>query len=262
MCIAILNTKGKLSKETLKNSFDNNEMGAGLLWNANGKLNTFKTYKFKELLNKYNALRNDQKTGDVVLHFRIATSGVNGKENLHPFNVNDNLGFVHNGVISGLGNTKHSDTYQFNDILKGFKHDFLNCNTSRLFIANYIGSGSKLVFLDNKGTHTIINEAKGHWDKDKLNWYSNDSYKQFNDYKYYGSTKVYNTIKPFKYDYKIDTFSEEESYWDTFAECCTYYNIDEMNINSDMEIEYYCELNDCADVYELLTFLKSHSYAR
>jgi len=113
MCIAILNTKGKLSKETIKNSFDNNEMGAGLLWNANGKLNTFKTYKFNALLQKYNELRNNTKTGKIVLHFRIATSGVNGKENLHPFNVNDNLGFVHNGVISGLGNVKHSDTYQF-----------------------------------------------------------------------------------------------------------------------------------------------------
>jgi hypothetical protein len=256
MCIAILNTKGKLSKETIKNSFDNNEMGAGLLWNANGKLNSFKTYKFNALLQKYNELRNNTKTGKIVLHFRIATSGINGKENLHPFNVNDNLGFVHNGVISGLGNTKHSDTYQFNEILKGFKHDFINCKTSNLFIANYIGSGSKLVFLDNNGNHTLINESKGHWDKAKLNWFSNDSYKAYNDYKWYGSTKIYNTVK--KYNYKIDTFAEEESYWDTFAECCSYYNIDEMNINSDTEIEYYCELNNCADVYELLQHLKSN----
>ena len=259
MCIAILNTKGKLSKETIKNSFDNNEMGAGLLWNANGELKTFKTYKFNALLQKYNELRNNANTGKIVLHFRIATSGVNGKENLHPFVTNDNLGFVHNGVISNLGNVKHSDTYQFNDILKGFKHEFLNCATSRLFIQNFIGKGSKLVFLDNKGTHTIINETAGHWDKGKQNWFSNDSYKTVNNYKWYGSTKVYNAPT-----YKVDTFQEEQSYWDAFAECCSYYNIDEMNINSDMEIEYYLEVNNCADVYELLTLLqgrKNWNYA-
>lgn len=259
MCIAILNKQGKLSKETLKNSFDNNEMGAGLLWNYEGKLNTFKTYKFNTLLQNYNELRNRRNTGTIVLHFRIATSGVNGKENLHPFIVNQNLGFVHNGVISGLGNVKHSDTYQFNEILKGFKHDFINCNTSKMFIQNYIGSGSKLVFLDNQGNSTIINENKGHWDKDKLNWFSNDSYKAVNNYKWHGSTKIYN-------DSKIDIFEEKEEsdYWDTFAKCCEYYNIDEMNINSDLEIEYYIEANGCSDVYELLKHLEGkqiYSYA-
>lgn len=256
MCIAILNTKGKLSKETIKNSFDNNEMGAGLLWNSKGVLNTFKTYDFKALYKKYNELRNNKNTGKIVLHFRIATSGIDGKENLHPFNVNENLGFVHNGIIQGLGNKKHSDTYQFNDILKGFNHDFINCNTSRLFIANYIGNGSKLVFLDNNGIHTIINESAGHWDKSKLNWFSNDSYKAINEYKWHGSAKVYNTPS-----YKVDTFKEEQNYWDAFSECCSFYNIDEMNINSDNEIEYYMDINNCADVYELLNLLKKYEYA-
>ena len=40
MCIAILNTKkaGRLPKSHIKNSWDNNDMGAGLLWNAKNKL--------------------------------------------------------------------------------------------------------------------------------------------------------------------------------------------------------------------------------
>lgn len=68
--------------------------------------------------------------------------------------------------------------------------------------------------------------------------------------------KIYNTVK--NYNYKIDKFAEEQIYWDTFSECCSHYNIDEMNINSDTEIEYYCEVNNFADVYELLQHLKSN----
>ncbi len=140
MCIAILNTKkaGRLPSEQIKNSCDNNDMGSGLLWNENGKLSVFKTYKYDEYISKYNELRDDKKIGNIVLHFRIATSGVFGEHNLHPFLLNEDLGFVHNGVISGLGNKDFSDTYEFNDMLKKFKHDFLNCEMTKHFISEYI----------------------------------------------------------------------------------------------------------------------------
>jgi hypothetical protein len=61
MCIAILNTKkaGRLPKSQIKNSWDNNDMGAGLLWNQNNKLNVFKTYEYDEFINKYNKLRDN-----------------------------------------------------------------------------------------------------------------------------------------------------------------------------------------------------------
>jgi predicted glutamine amidotransferase len=125
MCIAILNTKkaGRLPKSHIKNSWENNDMGAGLLWSNKGKLNVFKTYDYDDFLDKYNEVRSDKATGNIVLHFRIATSGYNGEHNLHPFLVSDDLGFVHNGVISGLGNKDFSDTYEFNDMLKKYKHD-------------------------------------------------------------------------------------------------------------------------------------------
>jgi predicted glutamine amidotransferase len=128
MCIAILNTKkgGKLPKKQIQNSWDNNDMGSGLLWNKDGKLNVFKSYDYEEYVDKYNELRDDNTIGTIVLHFRIATSGYNGEHNLHPFLVNDDLGFVHNGVIKGLGNKTFSDTYEFNDMLKKYKHNFLN----------------------------------------------------------------------------------------------------------------------------------------
>jgi len=200
MCIAILNSTTTLSKEHLENSWDNNNQGAGLLYNINGKLTVFKTYDKKQFINEYYKIRAAIK-GKIVLHFRIATSGFEKYTNLHPFLVNQDLGFVHNGIISGLGNQQHSDTYHFNEMLKGFKHDFINCDMTKLFIADYIGS-SKLVFLDSNDNATIINEDKGHWDGD--NWFSNDSYKSYSEYLYYGNQKVSRGKSSFTKDWSTD----------------------------------------------------------
>jgi hypothetical protein len=187
MCIAILNTSGKLNEESIFNSWNNNDQGGGLLWTSGGALFSYKTYKYNKFLKKYNELRSDNKTGKIVLHFRIATSGHEKYTNLHPFFVNANLGFVHNGIIQGLGNQQHSDTYQFNEMLQKLPSNFLTCPTQLEFIKKYIG-GSKLVFLNSSDQYTIINEKAGHWDG--ANWYSNNSYECSLDYYYYGNKKV------------------------------------------------------------------------
>lgn len=246
MCIAILNTGKALPKEYLKNSWENNNQGAGMLYNLGGKLTTFKTYDKKEFMNHYYKIRAQIK-GNIVLHFRIATSGYEKYTNLHPFLVNENLGFVHNGIISGLGNKQHSDTYQFNDMLKKFKHDFLTCEQTKFFIADYIGS-SKLVFLDSKDRYTIINESMGHWvDGD---WFSNDSYLLDMDFYYYGNKKVnkkdYTTT-----DWDFDYLKKEEpKYLSSFI------NATEDNISY---IEYITcierDSNDFRDLVEDASFV-------
>tara|TARA_R110000868_G_scaffold27726_1_gene104884 strand:- start:54 stop:911 length:858 start_codon:yes stop_codon:yes gene_type:complete len=187
MCIAILNTKSRLPKETLKNSWNNNDQGGGLLWNENNQLQTFKTYKFKEFLKKYNTIRNNPQVGKIVLHFRIATSGHEKFTNLHPFKVNQNLSFVHNGILAGLGNNQHSDTYQFNEMLKQLPSNFLESEFMQKLLSKYICT-SKLIFLDNLDNHTIINENLGSWIGDT--WYSNDSHTCDLSYYYYGNQKV------------------------------------------------------------------------
>ena len=258
MCIAILNTKkaGILPTEQIKNSWDNNDMGGGLLWNKNGVLNMFKTYSYSEFIKKYNKLRDDKQVGNIVLHFRIATSGINGKHNLHPFIVNKDLGFVHNGVISGLGNNEYSDTYQFNDMLRKFKHNFIDCDMTKHFISNYIGS-SKLVFLDSSGKYTIINEKKGHW-KDG-NWYSNDSYKSYNDYMWYGNKKVSKNKSSYDYWYDEpvqDTVSDD---WQVYEFLCDMYGLDPMDEMAYDYIDYYIELNNAEDMFELYDILTGNN---
>lgn len=278
MCIAILNTKkaGRLPKSHIKNSWENNDMGAGLLWNEGNKLNVFKTYEYDEYIEKYNQLRDNANIGNIVLHFRIATSGYKGEHNLHPFLVNDKLGFVHNGVIKGLGNKQFSDTYEFNDMLKKYKHNFLACEMSKFFISEYIGY-SKLIFLDADDRYTIINEECGKWVDG--NWYSNDSYKQYNDFKYYGNKKVYNTATPSTSTYpayKLDAWDKErddewnayngttddisaEDEWTMYEYICEMYGLDPNDETSWDEIEHYMDLNNCYEIADLYKILKQYA---
>lgn len=215
MCIAILNKKTALSIETIQNSWDNNNQGGGLLYVESGILTSFKTFDYNEFIQKYYDVRGNIST-PIVLHFRIATSGMSKEntDNLHPFFVNSGLAFVHNGVISGLGNKKHSDTNQFNSqILQKLPINFLQNSGIIELIKNRIGY-SKLIFLDNKNKYTIINDNLGHWDQSG-NWFSNDSYKSWNDFEYYGNKKVSkkqqkatkNDYFDFDYDYKIESKS-------------------------------------------------------
>ena len=254
MCIAILNLKeaDKLSPTTIYNSWENNDMGAGLLWNKKGKLYNFKTYDYDEFYDKYQEIKDDENVENIVLHFRIATSGVDGIHNLHPFLVNDDLGFVHNGVISGLGNKDFSDTHQFNDILKGFSHDFVNCATTKSFIEEYI-SYSKLIFLASNGEYNIFNEDLGHW-KDG-NWYSNDSYKAVNSWVYAGtkkvsknqSTKLKEMFASSLFDSRLLTDFEHEM----FIEICEYYGIDPTEEETNELVEELMNEYNCVDIYAL-----------
>jgi len=268
MCIAILNTKkaGRLPKKQIQNSWDNNDMGAGLLWNKGNKLSVFKSYDYDDYIEKYNELRDDKSIGNIVLHFRIATSGYNGEHNLHPFLTNDNLGFVHNGVIKGLGNKSFSDTYEFNDMLKKFGHDFLNCDMTKYFISEYIGY-SKLVFLDNKDKYTIINEELGKWSSG--NWYSNDSYKEYKPYVYYGNQKVAkgaDVTAKYSLDDNDDIWDnlgnapsnttlsdDDELYdeWDIYEYLCDLYGLDPNDEESFKDIEMYMALNNVTTISEL-----------
>lgn len=269
MCIAILNTKkaGRLPKSQIMHSWDNNDMGAGLLWNEKNKLRVFKTYEYDEYLSKYNELRDNQEIGNIVLHFRIATSGYKGEHNLHPFLVNENLGFVHNGVISGLGNKTFSDTYEFNDMLKKFTHNFLSCDMTKYFISEYIGY-SKLIFLDVDDKYTIINEEKGKWTDG--NWYSNDSYKEYKSFVYHGNTKVakgtaytpsyktYNYAGVYRdataFDSPADDlndFDDDLDEWEVYEYVCEIYGLDMEDEGTFEQIETYMEVNGVNTVHEL-----------
>ena len=178
MCIAIMKSENKkISKASLQRCYDANPDGAGFMFAEDKELHVQKGYfTFKEFYKAYKPHEDKQ----VLLHFRIKTHGKIDKTNCHPFLVNNGLGFIHNGIISGYGDDKESDTIAFNNsILKKIvaKHGNMGLFEDPMveLIENVIGY-SKLVFLDRHGNYQIMNEEKGHWNNGV--WYSNNSYKK------------------------------------------------------------------------------------
>jgi len=237
MCIAILNKLEQLSESTLKNSWNRNSDGAGILWSDGKKLFVHKEMNsVSKFIKKYNEIRMQTKF-PIVLHFRIATSGKINEENCHPFMVCPNLGFVHNGMIDIDSNKLHSDTWHFNKLLQGMPKNFINNSAIREIISLFIGY-SKLIFFNNLGEYTIINESFGHWDKSG-NWYSNESYK---DYSFSYAPKKSKKQSPI-----IDTL-EDEIYSAYESGICTYcLNENADTFNSDFN-EYLC--TDCNNYIE------------
>ena len=199
MCIAIMKSENKkISKATLQRCYDANPDGAGFMFAENKELTVKKGYfTFKEFYKEYKPHENKQ----VLLHFRIKTHGPIDKDNCHPFLVNSGLGFIHNGIISGYGDDKQSDTIQFNNsILKKIvaKHGNMGLFDDPMveLIENVIGY-SKLVFLDRHGNYRIMNEEKGSWHNGV--WYSNSSWKKPEpvstvSYPYYGKQDTHRTM--------------------------------------------------------------------
>lgn len=179
MCIAIYKPEDKIiPKKTLIECYNSNPDGAGFMYAENKKLHIEKGFfSFNSFYNAYKIHAHKK----AVLHFRIKTHGKIDTTNCHPFSVNNSIGFVHNGVISGFGDSNHSDTIGFNHgVLQPLVNKWGNLalfqDPLKDLIESRIGY-SKLIFLDRHGNHNIFNESKGVWDDGV--WYSNNSYKPY-----------------------------------------------------------------------------------
>lgn len=166
----------ELKDEVLQTMWDSNSHGAGLMYAKDDKLTVKKgLMTFEEFLAAYKPVEQNK----LVLHFRIRTHGEKDASMTHPFEVDQNLAFVHNGVISGMGNNTHSDTWEFNEkiikTLRASVSNFLQIDPIMELISNKIG-GSKLVFMDNQGNTSIINEKYGEKSSEGI-WFSNSSWK-------------------------------------------------------------------------------------
>lgn len=185
MCIAILNAGKRITKDKLSNSWNNNDDGAGILYIADGTLVSEKfpninigesNANFERFYARYLDIYNQYGNLPMLLHFRIATHGLT-PEYLHPFFVSDTVGFVHNGIIYGLGSKDKSDTSDFADLLSTLiipsvatlDNPFIDESIYR-----FIEDSSKLIFLDNTGEYRIFNEGLGQWVGE--NWFSNGTH--------------------------------------------------------------------------------------
>lgn len=175
MCIAIYKPFGKhLSKRILRNCWENNNDGAGFMYAEDGRLVIRKEMDtFKGFWKKYQETIPDLR--QMVLHFRISTSGEINKRNCHPHRINPKLAFVHNGIINIKEAKGLSDTVTFGkQVLSLLPEGFQDCSAHRYLLSLTIGY-SKLVFMNAMDKVSIINEDAGSWDNNV--WFSNTTYK-------------------------------------------------------------------------------------
>lgn len=188
MCLLIAQQKNSaISKKILKKGYENNPNGAGIAHIQNQKIAIEKFFSFEEFYTRYSQIQNKQ----MIIHFRLATSGKIDATNCHPFVVNENLCFAHNGVFGNIDipekDRQYSDTYIFNrDILQKLPPDFLQNKAIESLILEFLGT-SKLVFMDATGNFTIYNHQLGNTD-DKGNWFSNRTYES-NHFSFFSSAK-------------------------------------------------------------------------
>jgi predicted glutamine amidotransferase len=212
MCIAIYQKPfAVLDYTTLKNSYENNPDGCGMAYintdyRGKQKIKMYKSMEFEQFYKKYKRAVQNNPQSPFLIHFRIKTHGEVSTFNCHPFKINKNTVFIHNGIIRSMPIHKRmSDTQVFNEkILKKLPKGWLKNEGITDLITEAIGGGSKLIVLTLRGEVKIYNEKSGMW-KDG-NWFSNSSY-SYAPRKYdkwsnkETSNKSYNERKNYK-DYK------------------------------------------------------------
>lgn len=209
MCIAIYKTQdNKISKSTLKNCFDNNPDGAGFCYRKDtySQITMKKGYfTFKEFWGDYKKIDN---SNEVLIHFRIGTSGLMDKDNCHPFLINGKDYLIHNGILKDFPTTKtKSDTnYLCSNLLKGL--DVTNYNLQRILEISI--RDNKIILMPELSEVVILNEHLGKWING--NWFSNTSYQSCN-WKYSNNYTAFpyllhNTVKEDKEILSMEDYNE------------------------------------------------------
>lgn len=195
MCIIAAKAAGvpMPSRDTIRNMWDANRDGAGLMYVEKGQVRIEKGFmKYKDFTKVLDRLekRLDLTATPVVMHFRITTHGGTKPENTHPFPISDNVGALkkltvttdvgvaHNGIIhsvdprKGISDTMEYIASQLAPLKKALPRFYENKN-AMLLVKNAIES--KMVFLTKDGKLYTI----GDFTKDGGMLYSNTSYKGY-----------------------------------------------------------------------------------
>lgn len=195
MCVIVWKPREvPVDMEVLKECWDKNRDGAGLMYSEGGKLTVAKGFMKWRVFRRYIKRKGLDNLAalPVAFHFRIATHGSVKAINTHPFEVSDELAMMHNGVIRKVDKyiPKESDVSDSQMFAERFVKDaFSVINISSLakgqpindLFAEYIGT-SKLLFMDAQGDVAIVNETGGTWAKTGLGegmWFSNMNWKPY-----------------------------------------------------------------------------------
>lgn len=186
MCVIVYKPEGlKIDIDILRQCWDRNKDGAGMMFAEDGRLKIAKGFMQWRSLKRYiKRFGNDRMERlPVCFHFRIATQGSVSEANCHPFTIDKNVAMMHNGIISNLDvdidrDISDSEAFveQYVTSFKGISIDTLDKGTPLNGLYSKFVSGSKLLFMDNKGDVAIVNEGLGYWatiQPEKGMWFSN-----------------------------------------------------------------------------------------
>ena len=185
MCIIAIKPRGQKlwDDATIRTMFQNNPHGAGYMFCDGRDVVIQKGFMDADSLLKSLHQRDFTKT-NLVLHFRIKTSGKKDAYNCHPFPIYDknklstrtDIALAHNGVLRQFEpsyDSKINDTQVFiRNVLRPLKRGFQSNDNVTYLIGRIIGT-NKFAFLDNKNNVTLI----GDFITDNGYIYSNESYK-------------------------------------------------------------------------------------
>lgn len=216
MCIIAIKPKGKkmFDDEIIRTMFFNNPDGAGYMYfdKTIGKVIGKKGFMTYESLIK--SLHSQDFTEyNLIVHFRIGTSGLNDSLNCHPYPIFErnrvefktDIAMAHNGILSSYTPSKRSkinDTQMFiNLVLNGLSKDFLK-STDCLKLLEIIAVNNRLAFLDSNDKVTLI----GDFIEDSGYIYSNTTYK---------NRKVCTRPHKVRVDYNSiwDEKEEDDGFW-------------------------------------------------
>lgn len=181
MCIAVAKEAGVvITPAVLERCFNANPDGAGFCVEGDGKLLIKKGYfTFKEFMDAFQPYEERK----ALIHFRIKTHGPVNMENCHPFQVTEDVAFIHNGIINNVPNDPlKSDTRVFKEkylqpLINLYGMDILQTGMLQGLIEKFIGA-SKLVLMQyGVEGFTFFNKSMGNESKEGI-WFSNYSWQE------------------------------------------------------------------------------------
>lgn len=173
MCVIIIKPKGADYPDAadIKNCWDANPDGAGLMYPVDGKVKIVKgLMTYKALDRAIRKARKDAQGAPMIIHCRIATHGKIQPACTHPFPLaalstmrktsqSCNLACAHNGIIHGQATDDNtSDTMAYLDSIVrplASKTDIFRDKWAKRVIEATCGL-SKLAFLDGRGRLLMI----------------------------------------------------------------------------------------------------------
>lgn len=213
MCyLGVLPRKSAMSLEDLRNAFDHNSDGYGIMYAEGGRVVHWKHKgDFAAFAEKWETLPSNRQ---IAVHFRFGTSGPTNSDACHPFLVLNkeqhgmDLALMHNGVLDYRefgGTKKASDTMQYvaklRIMLQG-NPQLIRNGAFRELLERDLGNPNKMVLIEGSGRLHYLNKQQG-TEKDGV-WHSN-TYSLARVYSGHGKGKAANRIA----DYAMDD-------WDTY----------------------------------------------